>query len=109
MDSNKELWQLFQSAKKGNDEAYEQLCNDTYDVVYNLVAMIYEKEENRNKLVKHIFTKMRKAIASENIDDKDVLRWVAQYEPQLHIRFTFHRRVNYLQRVKMKGNMIIIQ
>ena len=79
MDSNKELWQLFQSAKKGNDEAYEQLCNDTYDVVYNLVAMIYEKEENRNKLVKHIFTKMRKAIASENIDDKDVLRWVAQY------------------------------
>ncbi|MBO5228136.1 MAG: hypothetical protein J6B39_03985, partial [Lachnospiraceae bacterium] len=76
INQDRELLALIEDAKNGSMDSYESACNMVYEEVYRLVALVYDKEENRNKLVKYIFDKMYNSIKKYNANKDDIHRWI---------------------------------
>lgn len=76
---SKELVQLINKYQRGVDESFDRLCDRIEPKVYTLVSMVYDKEENRDKLVRHIFSKLKKAAEEVLVNSDDVELWLAQF------------------------------
>ena len=79
MEKEEQLMKVYEKAKKGSKDYYEYLCTLLFDEVYKMVALVYDKEENRKKLVNHIFNKMRTRLGEFNPDVDDIHRWVCVF------------------------------
>ena len=76
---DKELVRLLNSAKKGNKDSYERLCELIYNEVYNLVAFIYTSRETRVKLTKHVLVRIYKNLDDFDAGETDVHLWIARF------------------------------
>ena len=76
---DRELVRLINSAKKGNKDSFERLCELIYHEVYNLVAFIYTSKETRTKLTKHVLVRIYKNLDDFDISEMDVHLWLARF------------------------------
>ena len=76
---DRELIRLINSAKKGNKDSFERLCELIYHEVYNLVAFVYTSKETRTKLTKHVLVRIYKNLDDFDINEMDVHLWLARF------------------------------
>ena len=79
MYKEEDLMKAFEKARKGSKDYYEDFCTMMFDEVRRLVSMVYEKESNINKLVNHIFNKLRPRLNEFDSQKEDIHRWVSVF------------------------------
>ena len=65
-------------SQKGDKDAYRKVIAELYSEIYNLSAFIYEDDETREKLTKHLFIKAFKSIADFDSEECDIHLWMAR-------------------------------
>lgn len=83
MYKEEDLMKAFEKAKRGSKDYYEDFCTMLFDEVRRLVSMVYEKESNINKLVNHIFNKLRPHLGEFDSTKEDIHRWVSVFSSSM--------------------------
>ena len=65
-------------SQKGDKDAYRKVIAELYSEIYNLSAFIYDDDETREKLTKHLFIKAFKSIADFDSEECDIHLWMAR-------------------------------
>lgn len=78
MAKKSELDTYIKKAKKGDKDAYRKIIEFLYDEIYNLTAFIYDDDETKEKLTKHLFIKAYKNIADYDSEECDIHLWMAR-------------------------------
>ena len=65
-------------SQKGDKNAYRKVIEELYSEIYNLSAFIYEDDEIREKITKHLFIKAFKSIADFDSEECDIHLWMAR-------------------------------
>lgn len=78
MAKKNELDTYIKKAKKGDKDAYRKIIELLYDEIYNLTAFIYDDDETKEKLTKHLFIKAYKNIADYDSEECDIHLWMAR-------------------------------
>lgn len=79
MYKEEDLMKAFEKARKGSKDYYEDFCTMLFDEVRRLVSLVYEKESNINKLVNHIFNKLRPRLNEFDPGKEDIHRWISVF------------------------------
>lgn len=78
MAKKNELDTYIKKAQKGDKDAYRKIIEFLYDEIYNLTAFIYDDDETKEKLTKHLFIKAYKNIADYDSEECDIHLWMAR-------------------------------
>ena len=78
MAKKNELDTFIKKAQKGYKDAYRKIIEFLYDEIYNLTAFIYDDDETKEKLTKHLFIKAYKYIADYDSEECDIHLWMAR-------------------------------
>lgn len=78
MAKKSELDTYIKKAKKGDKDAYRKIIEFLYDEIYNLTAFIYDDDQTKEKLTKHLFIKAYKNIADFDEEECDIHLWMAR-------------------------------
>ena len=78
MSKKNELDTYIRKAKKGDKDAYRKIIELLYDEIYNLTAFIYDDDETKEKLTKHLFIKAYKNMPEYDSEECDIHLWMAR-------------------------------
>ncbi len=83
MYKEEDIIRAYEKARKGSKDYYEDFCTMMFDEVRRLVSLVYEKESNINKLVNHIFNKLRPRLGEFDPSKEDIHRWVSVFSSKM--------------------------